>query len=151
MTTASRYFPAAARLFLGAVFTVFGLNGFFQFLPMPPPPPAAGSFIGAMFATGYLFPLVKGTEVVAGLLLLGNRFVPLALTLLAPVIVNIVFFHAFLAPTGMALPLVVLLAEIYAAWSYRDAFAPMLGARVEPRHDSDARSGIAGRPARVAG
>jgi hypothetical protein len=119
-----------ARLVLGTGFTVFGLNGFLHFIPMPPPPPAAGSFLGALIATGYMFPLIKGTEVVSGLLLLGNRYVPLALTLLAPILVNIVAFHAFLAPAGLALPLVLLAAELVAAWSYRAAFAPILAARV---------------------
>jgi hypothetical protein len=134
-----------ARLILGAGFTVFGLNGFLHFIPMPPPPPAAGSFLGALIATGYLFPLIKGTEVVSGLLLLGNRYVPLALTLLAPVLVNIVAFHAFLAPAGLALPLVLLAAELYAAWSYRAAFAPMLAARVTPTVESDSSEVVAER------
>ena len=134
-----------ARLILGAGFTVFGLNGFLHFIPMPPPPPAAGSFLGALIATGYLFPLIKGTEVVSGLLLLGNRYVPLALTLLAPVLVNIVAFHAFLAPAGLALPLVLLAAELYAAWSYRAAFAPMLAARVTPTADSERSETVAQR------
>jgi hypothetical protein len=151
MNTASRYFPAAARVFLGLVFTVFGLNGFFHFLPQPPAPAAAMGFAGALAASGYMFPLLKGTEVVAGLLLLGNRFVPLALTLLAPVIVNILFFHAFLAPAGLGIPLLVLFAEIYAAWSYREAFAPMLHARVEPHRDADVRNRITGRTAGAVG
>jgi len=129
-----------ARLVLGAGFTVFGLNGFLHFIPMPPPPPAAGSFLGALVATGYMFPLIKSTEVVSGLLLLGNRYVPLALTLLAPVLVNIVAFHAFLAPAGLALPLVLLAAELYAAWSYRATFAPMLAARVTPTADTEHRN-----------
>ncbi|MCA9535998.1 MAG: DoxX family protein, partial [Myxococcales bacterium] len=76
--------PTAARLFLGLAFTVFGLNGFLHFLPMPPMSGEPAAFMGALAATGYMFPLIKGTEVVAGLLLLGNRLVPLALTLLAP-------------------------------------------------------------------
>lgn len=151
MTTASRYFPAAARYLLGAVFTVFGLNGFFHFLPQPPSTPAAMSFAGALFATGYFFPLLKGTEVVAGLLLLGNRYVPLALTVLAPIIVNIVAFHAFLAPQGIGIALVVLLAELFLAWSYRDAFAPMLEARVSPVREAAESVRVAGRPARAAG
>src|SRR3954467_15524342 len=109
MTT--RKLTSAARIALGAGFFTFGLNGFLHFIPMPPPPPAAGSFLGAMIATGYLLPLVKGTEVVSSLLLLGNRYVPLALALLAPVLVNIVAFHLFLAPAGIALPLVLLATE----------------------------------------
>lgn len=132
MQTLRSYIPTAARVLLGLVFTVFGLNGFFNFLPQPPMPEAAGAFLGALAATGYMFPLIKGTEVVAGVLLLGNRFVPLALALLAPVVVNIVAFHAVLAPGGMALPLVVLGLELTLAWSYRDAFRSMLAARSSP-------------------
>jgi hypothetical protein len=116
------------------------LNGFFHFLPQPPAPAAAMSFAGALIATGYMFPLIKGTEVIAGVLLLANRNVPLALTLLAPVLVNIVAFHAFLAPAGLALPIVLLACEIYLAWSYRDAFAPMLRAHVEPADHALTRS-----------
>ena len=132
MHTFSRSVPTAARLarlFLGLVFTVFGLNFFLHFLPMPPPPPQAlAAFAGALFGSGYLFPLLKSTEVAAGLLLLGGLFVPLALTLLAPILVNIVAFHLFLAPSGLPIPLAVLAAEIYLAWTYRAAFAPMLRA-----------------------
>ena len=60
--------PTAARLFLGLIFTVFGLNGFLGFLPMPQPSAEGGAFLGALATTGYMFPLIKGTEVVAGLL-----------------------------------------------------------------------------------
>jgi hypothetical protein len=127
-----RNFARVARYLLGGSFVLFGLNGFLHFLPAPPAPPAAMNFATALFATGYMFPLIKGTEVVAGLLLLGNRYVTLALALLAPVLVNIVAFHAFLAPAGLLIPLVLLTAELYLAWSYRDAYAPMLRARVEP-------------------
>jgi hypothetical protein len=128
-----RNFARIARYLLGGGFVLFGLNGFLSFLPSPPPPPAAAmSFATALIATGYMFPLIKGTEVIAGLLLLGDRFVPLALALLAPVLVNIVAFHLFLAPDGLLLPLALIVAELFLAWSYRDAFAPMLRARVEP-------------------
>lgn len=120
--------PAAARLLLGAIFLVFGLNGFLQFLPGPPLSEAGAAFLGGLAASGYMFPLIKGTEVVAGALLLGNRFVPLALTLLAPVIVNIFAFHLLLSP-GLALPGVVLALELYLAWAYRDAFRGVLRAR----------------------
>ena len=131
MTT--RTLALVARYALGAGFLLFGLNGFFHFLPDPPPPPAAAlNFVTALFATGYMIPLIKGTEVVAALLLLGNRFVPLALTLLAPVLVNIMAYHLILAPGGLVLPVLLLAAELYLAWSYRDVWKPMLAARVEP-------------------
>jgi hypothetical protein len=146
MIAPRRYLPTAARLFLGLVFTVFGLNFFLHFLPMPPAPPRAAAFFGALLASGYLFPLLKTIEVAAGLLLLRNRFVPLALTLLAPIVVNIVAFHLVLAPGGLLVPLVVLAAELYLAWSYRAAFAPMLQARtVSAGHEVSLP-----RPARVA-
>jgi hypothetical protein len=96
---------------------------------MPAPTGLAAVFMGGMGATGYFFPLLKGTEVVAGLLLLGNRYVPLALTVLAPIVVNIVLFHAFLAPAGIVLPLVIVALGVYLAYTERAVFAPILQAR----------------------
>jgi putative oxidoreductase len=121
----------AARILLGLIFFVFGLNGFFHFLPQPPMsgPPAA--FAGALFASGYMFPLIKGTEVLCSVLLLSGRFVPLALTVLAPVIVNIFCFHLFLAPSGLPLPIVIIALEIFLARAYWNvAFANLVRARV---------------------
>jgi len=118
----------AVRLALGAIFTVFGLNGFLHFIPAPAPSGLAAVFVGGLGASGYFFPLLKATEVIAGLLLLSNRFVPLALTVLAPIVVNIVAFHAFLAP-GIALPLVIVALGLYLAYTERAAFAPLLQAR----------------------
>jgi len=132
MKSISKPWVAAARYVQGAAFLLFGLNGFLQFLPAPPMPDAAAAFGGALFATGYMFPLIKGTEELTAVLLLSNRFVPLALALIAPIVVNIVAFHAFLAPSGMILPLLLLATELFLAWSYRGAFAPMLRARVQP-------------------
>jgi hypothetical protein len=130
----------AARLALGAIFTVFGLNGFLHFIPQPPPAGLAAVFLGGLAASGYLFPLLKGTEVIVGLLLLSNRFVPLALTILAPIVVNIVAFHLFLAPAGLAIPLVVTALGIYLASTERNAFAPVLRARsLEPVPESTPR------------
>ena len=123
---------SAARILLGLAFFVLGLNGFLHFIPQPPISGPPADFVGAMLATGYLWPLVKGTEVFAGALLLSGRFVPLALTLLAPVLVNILGFHLFLAPSGLAIPVVILALEVYLAWSYRSTFAPMLAARATP-------------------
>jgi hypothetical protein len=139
----------ASRILLGLIFAVFGLNGFFHFLPQPPMsgPPAA--FVGALFASGYFFPLLKGTEVISGALLLSNRLVPLALTVLAPVIVNIVAFHAFLAPSGLALPIVIVALEVFLARSYRSVFRPVLRVHAEPdsTHE-EATLGPAGAAAR---
>jgi uncharacterized membrane protein YphA (DoxX/SURF4 family) len=122
----------AARILLGLIFFVFGLNGFFHFLPQPPMSGPPAEFAGALLATGYMFPLIKGTEVIVGVLLLSGKLVPLALTVLAPVVVNIVAFHLFLAPSGIPLAVVVLALELYLAWTYRASFRPMLAARVAP-------------------
>ena len=134
-----KHIPTVARLALGTVFFVFGLNGFLGFLPQPPLAPAGGAFLGALAATGYMFPLIKGTEVLVGALLLSNRFVPLALTLLAPVTVNIVAFHSFLSP-GLALPAVVLALQLYLAYAYRDAYRSILHATARPALPSTRRS-----------
>jgi hypothetical protein len=124
--------PTVGRLAYGAIFLVFGLNGFLNFLPAPTLPERALAFGGALGATGYMFPLIKGTEIAVAILLLSNRFVPLALALIAPNIVNIVAFHVMLAPSGLPLAILVLALELYMAWVYRGAFRPMLVARAKP-------------------
>jgi len=140
MSSIQSKLPTVARYLLGLAFFVFGLNGFLHFIPQPPMSGPPANFIGALVASGYLIPLLKGTEVLAGALLLANRYVPLSLALLAPVLVNIVAFHVFLEPAALALPLVLLAAELYLARSYRDAFAPMLHAQNTP-HVSPPASG----------
>jgi uncharacterized membrane protein YphA (DoxX/SURF4 family) len=132
MNTIVRKIPTAARVMLGLVFTVFGANKLLHFLPQPPMSGPPAEFFSALFATGYMLPLIATTEIVAGVLLLSGRFIPLALTLLAPVIVNIIAFHLFLAPSGLGVPVLVLALELYLAWTYRDVFAPMLQARAMP-------------------
>lgn len=132
----------AARLLLGLVFFVFGLNGFFHFIPQPPAPAAASAFAGALAASGYLFPLLKTVEVVSGALLLAGLFVPLALTLLAPIIVNIAAFHLFLAPGNYIVVALILAAEIYLARAYRAAFAPMLAMRTAPNGAPNPTPGV---------
>ncbi len=115
----------AARIVLGLIFVIFGLNGFLNFLPMPPPPPAGGAFLGALFNTGYMFPIIKGIEVVTGVALLLGILVPLSLILLAPIVVNIVLYHTIIDPSGAPLALTVLFLDLFLAWNYREAYAPL--------------------------
>jgi len=121
-----------ARLLLGLIFTVFSLNAFIQFLPMPEMSDAAGTFFGALVASGFLVPVLKVTELVAGILLLAGFLVPLALTVLAPIVIMIVLFHVFLDPAGMAMAIMVLVLEVFLAWSYRDSFKGVLNPRAKP-------------------
>jgi len=115
-----------ARVILGLIFVVFGLNGFLGFLPMPPLPEEAGKLMGAFAAAGYMFPMIKGLEVIVGILLLANLFVPLALILLAPITVNILLFHGVLAPAGMALPLVILVLHLFLAYAHKESYETVL-------------------------
>jgi uncharacterized membrane protein YphA (DoxX/SURF4 family) len=130
----SRHIPTIVRVLMGLMFFVFGLNGFLNFIPQPktPMPEGAMAFAGALVKTGYMFPLVMGTQLLVGILLLLNRFVPLALALIAPIIVGIMTFHIFLAPSGIGPGAVVLVLELYLAWSYRQAFRLMLAMRTTP-------------------
>jgi uncharacterized membrane protein YphA (DoxX/SURF4 family) len=130
-----------ARILLGLGFFVFGLNGFFNFMPAPQHPEEASAFLGSMAATGYFFPLLKITETLAGLFLLFGRFVPLALTLLAPILVNILAFHVFLAPAGILPGLVLAALEIVVAIQYRDSFSGVLDPHATPTPPSDAHRG----------
>jgi hypothetical protein len=127
------HLTSIARILLGLAFTAFSINYFVPFLPAPsdPPPPDALAFLGVFAGSGMLA-LVKLFELAAGVLLLTNRFVPLALALLAPILVGITSYHALLAPAGVGLPLVLVALEIALAWRYRHAFASMLRARTEP-------------------
>ena len=129
-------------MFLGLVFVGFGPAGLLNLLPAQPMTGPAALFMEGMHGS-YLFTLVKATEVVAGLMLLSNRFVPLALTLLAPVLVNIAAFHALYAPKGLGMVVVLLAAELHLAWKYRAAFVPMLGAKVTPASAAPAQSRVA--------
>ena len=111
-----------ARLLLGLIFVVFGLNAFLQFIPMGPPPTGlAGQFIGALFQSHYLW-VVAVLQIVGGALLLVNRYVPLGLVLLGPVIVNIVLFHSFLAPQGLPMALFAAVLWLVVFVGHRKAF-----------------------------
>ena len=133
----------AAALVVPSTASAFdvNINGFLNFMPTPDVPASAGAFLGALAATGYMFPVIKGVEVIVGALLLSNRFVPLALTLLAPIMVNIVLFHAVLAPAGLGMVLTLLALQLYLAWSYRDSFRAVLTAHARSAAGDDPRVG----------
>ncbi len=116
---------ALARTLLGLIFVVFGLNAFLHFLPMPMPKGDAGTFMGILFTSHYLY-AVKCFEISGGLLLLSGRFTALGLTLVGPVIVNILFFHIFLDPSGLPLGGIVAALALFLLWQNRSAFAGIL-------------------------
>ncbi len=119
-----------ARYLAGVIFLVFGLNGFLHFIPLPPPSGVAGEFMGALFVSHY-WTVIFGVQVMGGVLLLANRYVPLALALLGPVIVNILCFYAFMAPSG--LPLAVFVAVLWALVfvDVRPAFSGLFESRLD--------------------
>ncbi len=121
-----------AQCLAGAIFLIMGLNGFLHFIPFPPPPGVAGQFIGALYVSHYLW-IIFAFQVIAGVLLLANRYVPLAVAVLAPVIVNILVFHATMAPSG--LPLALFVAVLWTAIfiEVRPAFSGLFQSRLQTR------------------
>jgi uncharacterized membrane protein YphA (DoxX/SURF4 family) len=117
-----------ARSLLGLLFFVFGLNGFLHFIPMPPPTGLAGQYMGALYVSHFLVAVFL-LQVAGGFLLLVNRFVPIGLVLLGPVIVNIILFHSLMAPEGLPLALVALVLWIVTFISVRKAFAGVFAAK----------------------
>jgi len=117
-----------ARILLGLAFLVFGLNGFLDFLKGPMPAGTAGQFASALAATHYMH-CISGLEVIAAVLLLVNRYVPLGLVLLGPIIVNILFFHLFMAPSTIGPGLLVTLLWFVVFASVRHAFSGIFQAR----------------------
>ena len=115
-----------ARVLLGLVFVVFGSNIFLRFIPMPPlPATPAGDFSKALMQSHYIY-VVGLLQVIGGLLLLIGRYVPLGLTLLGPVIVNILLFHIFLEPSGLPMAIIVAVLALFLLWRYRTNFAGLV-------------------------
>lgn len=120
--------PTIARILLGLIFFVFGLNGFLNFIPPPPNmPEGAMTFFTAMMSTGYFFPLLKATETVCGLMLLTGIGAPLALVILAPISIQILFFHSYLTPglENLIMPAAIIVLHLTAASRYWDRYKPL--------------------------
>ena len=115
-----------ARVLLGLVFVVFGSNIFLHFIPMPPPPATpAGDFSKALMQSHYIY-VVGLLQVMGGLLLLTGRYIPLGLTLLGPVIVNILLFHIFLDRSGLPMAIIVGALALFLLWRHRANFAGLV-------------------------
>jgi putative oxidoreductase len=130
-----------ARSLLGLIFVVFGSNMFIHFIHMAPPPEGpARDFMTALFVSHYL-DVVGALQVVGGLLLFTGRWTPLGLTLVGPVIVNIVCFHALMAPAGLPMAIVVSLLALFLLCRYREPFAGLV--KNAPTPSASPRQGIA--------
>jgi putative oxidoreductase len=117
-----------ARFLLGLMFVVFGANGFLHFIPMPPMPPStATTFVMILMTTHYAL-IVSGIQLIGGALLLVNKYVPLALTLLGPVIVNIFLYHALMEPKGLPLAMIVVVLWALVFWYHKKAFEGLFAA-----------------------
>jgi putative oxidoreductase len=122
MQNIMKYVIIIVRVLLGLVFAVFGSNAFLHFIPMPPMEGQAGAFIGALISSGYIY-VIAALQVVGGLLLLiGGRFVALGLTLLGPVIVNIMLYHIFLDTSGLPMACITSVFALFLLWAHRDRF-----------------------------
>ena len=119
----------AAQVLLGLIFVLFGVNFFVPFIPIPPPNEAAGAFLGALFGTGYMFPWIKVTEIICGLALLTGMFAPLALIILAPIILNIAGVHFILDTGGAPMTAAILVLSLLVAYRQKNAYAPLLKAK----------------------
>lgn len=120
------------RSLLGLIYLFFGLNFFLHYLPTPPPaqPGAAESFLGGLFQAGYFFPMVKGLEVLLGGFLLLNFLTPLSLIVLAPISLNILLFHLFLAPANVSIAILIVVLHVFLFWAYRKNYQSIFDAKI---------------------
>ena len=123
------------RSLLGLVFLVFGANKFLNFMPLPPMQGMAAQFMVAMFATHFIY-IVATFEIVGGLLLLTGRYAPLGLTLVGPVVVNILAFHTFMNPAGLPVAVVVSAIALFLLYSYRANFAALVKPAITAKTES---------------
>ena len=116
----------SARLLFGLGFLVFGANGFLHFMPNPPVTAEAGALLGAFAKTGYFFPMIKIIEFIVGVLLLSNKFAPLAAILASPVLVGITTIHLFLNPAGIPVMLFLHVLHGIIAYGYKEHYKSIL-------------------------
>ena len=121
----------AARIIFGLIFLIFGLNGLFHFMPTPPPTPEAGAFLGALFKSGYIFPIVTAVKIFVGVALLSNVLVPFALVVLTPIMVVINLHHVFLDPATLAMPIVLAAIQAYLVYAYRAHYKQLFTIKAE--------------------
>lgn len=111
-----------ALILLGLVFVVFGLNPFLKFIPMQMPPGTAGQFLTVLFVSHFVY-VVGAAQVIGGVLLLINRYVPLALTILGPVIVSILTYHLLMDLKGLPLAIIVTVFWFILFFRYKQNFS----------------------------
>ncbi|MGY8781441.1 MAG: DoxX family protein [Fidelibacterota bacterium] len=111
------------RILIGALLLMSGLNKFFNFMPTPEMTDSAGSFMMALFSTGYIFPIIGFIEIVGGALLISGKLVPFAFIILAPIVINIALFHIILDPAGIGISLFLIGSMGWFAWNRKDAFS----------------------------
>ncbi len=119
----------AIRILYGLLFVVFGLNGFLQFIPVPPMPEKAAAFMGGLMQSGYFFPLLKATEIICGALVLAGFFAPLALVIMAPIVLNILCFHIFVTGDGVGVAAAIVIFQIVLMYSHRSKYTHILQAK----------------------
>lgn len=119
----------AVRFIYGLLWTVFGLNYFFHFLQNPTMSEAGQAFSGAIYDTGYLFPLIKIIEISCGIMLLSGLYIPLALILLAPILVGIVSLHIFLNPAGIPMSVILVIMHLALMIRNKEAYSGILKAK----------------------
>lgn len=141
------YIFTVCRVLLGLIFVVFGLNGFLHFIPSPPPEGIAAQFLGAI-VTSHFYVIVFLTQLAGGLLVLVNRYVPLGLLLLGPVLVNILSFHIFMSPRNLPFALLATALWLIVFFRLRSAFA---GVFVQRTLETITRSSFGQSPGSIGG
>ena len=121
----------AVRILLGTLFIVFGLNGFFHFIQLPLPTPEAGAFLGALAKTGFIFPIVKSIEILFGMSLILNRYVPLALIVITPILVVITLHHLILDISGIGLTVLLVLLHGFLVFKYNTFYKQLFSVKTE--------------------